>query len=230
VMRGDVGVRLLAAATAGGGHGSRDGGRTRSTLLRRAATLAHRDFADSEQALTWLKDSLVAHVDDEGLDDLENLAQEMGDARRAESVLSAALGEVFDGPLVRKLLARRASLRRDQLSDPKGASEDLKRLHDLSPADQGVTDELAKLYKELEDWRGMVQLYEDQILRGKDPASRAELARHVARLWEERLGDAREAADAWRRVLRMKKEDPEATEGLDRAKKGMLNVSQAPPR
>src|SRR5690606_5003247 len=86
-----------------------------------------------------------------------------------------------------------------------------------------------KLYKELEDWRGMVQLYEDQILRGKDPASRAELARHVARLWEERLGDAREAADAWRRVLRMKKEDPEATEGLDRAKKGMLNVSQSPP-
>src|SRR5690606_6029655 len=85
---GDVVVRLLAAAMAGGGHGSRDGGRTRSTLLRRAATLAHRDFADSEQALTWLKDSLVAHVDDEGLDDLENLAQEMGDARRAESVLS----------------------------------------------------------------------------------------------------------------------------------------------
>ena len=85
-------------------------------------------------------------------------------------------------------------------------------------------DDLAKLYKELEDWRGMVQLYEDQILRGKDPSSRAELARKVARLWEERLGDAREAADAWRRVLRMKKEDPEATEGLDRAKKGMLNT------
>ena len=146
---------------------------------------------------------------------------------RAEGVLSTALTEVFDGPLVRKLLGRRAALRRDQLGDSRGAAEDLKRLHDLSPSDQAVMDDLAKLYKELEDWRGMVQLYEDQILRGKDPSSRAELARKVARLWEERLGDAREAADAWRRVLRMKKEDPEATEGLDRAKKGMLNTIKA---
>ncbi|MEZ4374110.1 MAG: hypothetical protein R3B07_25035 [Polyangiaceae bacterium] len=216
--------RLLATAMAGGGGGSRDGGRTRSALLRRAANIAMRELSDSEQALAWLKDSLVAHVDDGVLDDLESLANELGEPKRAETVLSAALTEVFDGPLVRKLLARRAALRRDQLEDTRGAAEDLKRLHDLSPSDQAVMDDLAKLYKELEDWRGMVQLYEDQILRGKDPSSRAELARKVARLWEERLGDAREAADAWRRVLRMKKEDPEATEGLDRAKKGMLNT------
>lgn len=216
--------RLLATAMAGGGTGSRDGGRTRSALLRRAANIAMRELSDPEQALAWLKDSLVAHVDDGVLDDLEALAAELGEPKRAEGVLSTALTEVFDGPLVRKLLARRAALRRDQLEDARGAAEDLKRLHDLSPSDQAVMDDLAKLYKELEDWRGMVQLYEDQILRGKDPSSRAELARKVARLWEERLGDAREAADAWRRVLRMKKEDPEATEGLDRAKKGMLNT------
>ena len=71
----------------------------------------------------------------------------------------------------------------------------------------------------------MVQLLEDQILRGKDPALRTDLARKVARLWEEKLADAREAADAWRRVLRMKSGDPEATEGLDRAKSNMLNRS-----
>src|SRR6185503_16836543 len=75
---------------------------------------------------------------------------------------------------------------------------------------------------ELADYRGMVQLFEDQILRGKDPSSRAELARKVARLWEEKLDDPREAADAWRRVLRMKSGDPEATEGLERAKQTML--------
>src|SRR6185503_15990344 len=85
---------------------------------------------------------------------------------------------------------------------------------------------------ELKDFRGMVQLYEDQILRGKDPSARAELARKVARLWEEKLDDPREAADAWRRVLRMKQGDPEATEGLERAKTGMLKRSKdddAPP-
>jgi hypothetical protein len=68
----------------------------------------------------------------------------------------------------------------------------------------------------------MVQLYEDQILRGKDMNARAELARKVARMWEEQLTDAREAADAWRRVLRMKTGDAEATAGLERAKQNML--------
>ncbi len=71
---------------------------------------------------------------------------------------------------------------------------------------------------ELGDYRGMkVRVFEDQILRGKDMGARAELARKVAQMWEIELADPREAADAWRRVLRMKQGDPEATAGLERA-------------
>jgi len=222
--------RTLAESLAGGGQGARDGGRTRSSMLARAARLAFNDLADREQAFTWLGDAIIAHVGDECLDQLELFANEVGDPKRAEAVLSRALEEVFDGPLVRKLLARRSSIRRDQLSDPQGAATDLRRLHDLSPSDADVVEQLLRLYTELTDWRGMVQLYEDQILRGKDPAVRAELARKVARLWEEKLDDPREAADAWRRVLRMKQGDPEATEGLERAKSGMLKrPKQDPP-
>jgi cellulose synthase operon protein C len=214
--------RTLADAMAAGGQGSRDGGRTRGILLGRAASLVYRELKDIDKAFTWLGDAIVTHVDDERLEALEALASDVGDSRRAETVLTRALEEVFDGPLVRKLLARRASLRRDKLSDKTGAAGDLKRLHDLSPSDTNVMEQLSELYTELADYRGMVQLFEDQILRGKDPGSRAELARKVARLWEEKLDDPREAADAWRRVLRMKAADPEATEGLERAKQAML--------
>jgi tetratricopeptide (TPR) repeat protein len=229
--RGDTRLTgILADALAAGGQGSRDGGRTRSALLRRAATIANLDLTDVDKAFKWLGDAIVTHVDDAGLDDLEALAGEVGDMRRSETVLSRALEEVFDGPLVRKLLARRAELRKTRLEDHTGAATDLKRLHDLSPSDTAVTDQLLALYTELTDYKGMVQLYEDMILRGKDPASRAELARKVARLWEEKLDDYREAADAWRRVLRMKSGDPEATEGLERAKAAMINKpSKAPP-
>jgi tetratricopeptide (TPR) repeat protein len=214
--------RVLAEAFASGGQGSKDGGRTRAALLRRAAMLAYREFGDKSQAFQWLADSIIAHVEDEGLEELERFAREVDDLKHAEAVLTRALEEVFDGPLVRRLLGRRASLRRHSLGDPHGAATDLKRLHDLSPSDHAVTDELSQLYLELGDYRGMVQLFEDQILRGKDPTIRAELARRVARLWEEELADAREAADAWRRVLRLKQGDPEATEGLERAKSNML--------
>jgi tetratricopeptide (TPR) repeat protein len=214
--------RALCSSMAGGGQGARDGGKTRGALMRRAASMAHRDLGDLDQAFTWLGDALIAHVDPLTLDALESLAREVGDPGRAEGTLSRALGEVFDGPLVRQLLARRAKLRREQLDDRTGAAADLKKLHDLSPNDQMVMEELSALLTELGDYRGMVQLYEDQILRGKDMTARAELARKVARMWEEQLADPREAADAWRRVLRMKQGDPEATAGLERAKSNML--------
>ena len=221
----------LAMTLASGTHGARDGGRTRSALLRRAAMIAHRDLEDTSKAFDWLGESIVTHVEAESLDALQDLGEEVNDLQRVEQTIGKALEQVFDGPLVRQLVSRRAELRRHRLGDLAGASEDLKRLHDLSPHDKEITDELHGLLVELRDWRGVVQLLEDQILRGKDPAIRAELARQAARLWEERLADPREAADAWRRVLRMKQGDPEAQEGLDRAKANMLKkpMSQLPP-
>lgn len=226
---GDKLRRTLAEALASGGQRSRDGGRTRSAMLGRAALIAFHELRDVELAFKWIGDAVVAHVDDERLDALEALAEEISNPKRAEEVVSRALEEVFDGPLVRKLLARRAQIRREKLLDVPGAASDLKRLHDLSPSDQGVVDQLLGLYTELNDHRGMVELYEDQILRGKDPNVRAELARKVARLWEKELDDPREAADAWRRVLRMKPGDPEGTEGLERAKANMLKRPKSEP-
>jgi tetratricopeptide (TPR) repeat protein len=230
--------RALCQALSTSGGGARDGGRTRGALLRRAADVAYRDLRDVDHAFAWMGEALVAYVDGSTLDALEQLATEVGDVRRAETAISHALTEVYDGPLVKQLLARRARIRKDQLGDRAGAAADLKKLHDLSPQDATVLEELSALLAELGDFRGMVQLYEDQILRGKDIGTRAELARKVARMWEEQLQDPREAADAWRRVLRMKAGDPEATGGLERAKSNMLKKPDpnagpeqyAPPR
>jgi cellulose synthase operon protein C len=222
-------LRILAEALAAGGQGSRDGGRTRGALLRRAAGIAARDVGDVECAFSWLGDALITHVDDASLDALEQLGVRASALGRVEATLTRVLEEVFDGPLVRRLVQRRARLRRDALGDKVGAAADLKKLHDLSPADHDVMGELSALLRELGDHRGMIQLYEDQILRSRDPAARAELARKVAHLWEEELGDAREAADAWRRVLRMKAGDAEATAGLERAKLGNLRRAEPQP-
>ena len=172
--------RTLAEAMSAGGQGSRDGGRTRGMLLRRAAALISTELKDLEQAFTWLGDALITHVDDEGLDELEALARDCGDLTRAETVLSRALEEVFDGPLVRKLLSRRAQLRADHLNDKQGAAADLKKLHDLSPADQAVIQQLGNLYEEIGDYKGMVQLLEGS----KYCAARIQ---RCERIWPERL-------------------------------------------
>jgi tetratricopeptide (TPR) repeat protein len=212
---------VLAEALAAGGQGPGDAGRVRSSLLRRAALLAHRDLNDHERAFAWLADALVTHVDQEVLDSLNELALDLGDHSHAESVLGIALDEIFDVPSVRQLLLSRAALRKNHLNNAHGAAEDLKRLHDLAPNDESVLEQLQALYSELKDYRSLVQLYENQILRGRDPNARAETARQVALLWRDKLNDPRETADAWRRVLRMKPGDEEAKEGLARAKRAL---------
>jgi hypothetical protein len=220
--------RALAEAMAHGGEGVRDGGRSRANFLRRAAILADRELHDVDQAFAWLTDALVAHADAAALDTLTDLADAVKAPRRVDEVITRVLTEVFDGPLVRLLLARRAKVRKELLGDRVGAAADLKKLHDLSPTDEAVMAELLALLIEQGDHRAIIQLYEDQILRSKDQAARAELGRKVAQIWEAELADAREAADAWRRVLRLKPGDEEATQGLDRAKTNMLRKGPAP--
>ena len=92
----------------GGGQGARDGGKSRGALLRRAAKIAQTDLGDLDQAFAWLGDALIAHVEGQTLDALEELSRAVHDPRRAEETITRALSEVFDGPLVRQLLARRA--------------------------------------------------------------------------------------------------------------------------
>ena len=212
---------VLADALAAGGQGPGVGAMARSALLSRAALLAHRDLGAHEKAFAWLADALVTHVDPQVLQSLNELALDLGDHGQADAVLTAALEEVFDVPSVRQLLQARAVIRKTYLSDAAGAADDLKRLHELAPGDESILRQLESLYAELGDYRGLVQLYENQILRGRDPNARAELARRVALIWRDKLKDARETADAWRRVLRMKPGDNEAKEGIALAKRAM---------
>lgn len=202
--------------------GPRDGGRTRSAQLRRAAEWMRLECDDDEAAFELLASALVAHVDAATLDAIEALAA----PDRAAAIFTRTLEEVFDGPLVRQILSRRAALRYEKMGDLEGAIRDFKKLHELAPADQAITDRYRTVLEEANDYRGMIQLYEDQILRSKDQAVRGDLARSIARLWEERIGDPRETADAWRRVLRLKPQDPEATAGLDRAKRNKLQFEE----
>jgi tetratricopeptide (TPR) repeat protein len=225
---GAASLRLvLAESLAAGGQGARDGGKTRSRMLRRAARLSQFELKNTEQALAWIGEALGQHVEPASLAALDEIADAVGDYTVAEKVATKALDEVFDGPMVRDLLAYRADLRQDRLDNLAGAAEDLRRLHDLHPSDFAVSSRLATMYEELGDYLGMVRLHEDQIMRSRDQALRGELARVVARLWRDKLSDPRETADAWRRVLRLNGGDEEAKEGLAKAKSSMLQTRAA---
>src|SRR5690606_10372969 len=119
------------------------------------AAIAREELEDDDLAFRWLGEALAAYVDEARLDQLERLADAVKAPERAAEVIGQALEQVFDGPLVRLLLARRAELRSDKLGDRKGAAEDLRRIYDLSPSESGVAARLQALYEELGDVQGL---------------------------------------------------------------------------
>jgi len=219
--------RAFAECLSQAGTEIRDGGKGRGVFLSCAASIADEDLADAEQALKWLGDALIAHVEEEYLDQLERMTEAQGNLGLMDSTIERALGQVVDGPLVRLLLGRRYDLRVGRLANEAGAAEDLKRLYDLSPTDVEIAARLEDTYQKAENHRGLVHLYEDQILRSRDKEVRLDLSRKVARIWQDVLHEPRETADAWRRVLRLNSSDSEAKEGLEKAKLGMRKVTVA---
>src|SRR6478736_6608194 len=219
--------RAFAECLSGAGTDIRDGGKGRGVFLSCAASIAHDDLGEFELALKWLGDALIAHVEEDYLDQLEQMTEAKGQLELMDSTIERALGQVVDSPLVRTLLSRRYDLRIGRLNNEAGAAEDLKRLYDLSPTDSEIAARLEDTYQKADNHRGLVHLYEDQILRSRDKNVRLDLSRKVARIWQDVLHEPRETADAWRRVLRLSSADTEAKEGLERAKLGMRKVTVA---
>src|SRR5690606_29967747 len=75
---------VLAESLANGGQGARDGGKTRSRMLRRAAKLAQFELESTDQALTWIGDALGQYVEPETLSALDEIAEAVGDYALAE--------------------------------------------------------------------------------------------------------------------------------------------------
>lgn len=222
-------VHVLVGALSDAGRGLRDGGSFRSEALRHAAELAYGTLNNAERAWTLLGDSLSACPSEYNLATLRSFESKTADHQAAIGALSFALGGVFDATLSRTLLLERARIKREGLGDAKSAAEDLREAYDLSPADAGLWSALTVTLREAGDFRGLVSTYEDRLLRERDVAARQEYARLVARLWTEDLKDPREAADAWRRLLRLAPGDAEAQSGLELARNTVVGNPSIPP-
>ena len=222
-------VRALVASLSDAGSGLRDGGAFRSEALRHAAELARRTLGDKARSWTLLGESLSASPSDDNLKTLRSFESEDGDGTAAADALRFALGGVFDANQSRTLLLESARVKRERMNDAKGAAEDLRAAYDLAPADAALWSALTSTLREAGDFRGLVSAYEDRLVRERDTATRQEFARIVARIWSDDLVDAREAADAWRRLLRLAPGDAEAQSGLEKARGSLVGNPSVPP-
>ncbi|MEM6291924.1 MAG: hypothetical protein AAGA54_11685 [Myxococcota bacterium] len=99
-----------------------------------------------------------------------------------------------------ELLRKVATIWVEQLGNPQRALEPLRRVLDLSPKDKPARALLARIHEERRDFRALIALRREELeeLEGEEAlAARIDLAR----LAEDRLGDRREAIEAWNDVL-----------------------------
>jgi tetratricopeptide (TPR) repeat protein len=92
---------------------------------------------------------------------------------------------------------------------PDKAREAFLRALDHKDDDTEAIDGLESLAREAEDWHGLVGVLARRAPT-VDGRAQVELHREVARIWETQLEDDAVAVDAWKKVLEMVPEDPDA--------------------
>ena len=109
-----------------------------------------------------------------------------------------------------------AVLYEDALRNPDKAVESWRTVLEVDDADEEALDALARLYIAASEWRELVDIYQRKIELSRDPQSLRYLRFLSARVYEEKLEEADEAASQLRAVLDANPGDADALAMLDR--------------
>ena len=148
----------------------------------------------------------ILDIDPRHEQSLEALADTYARAGRFNDLLGVyqrridAAAQTGDEARQVELLSKAAEIWLDKLGNPQRALEPLRRVLELSPKDAGARKVLARIHEQRRDFRALIALRREELEeRSGDEA--LELRIELARLAEDRLGDRREAIDAWNEVL-----------------------------
>lgn len=150
--------------------------------------------------------------DVEVLEALARIAGARGETRLAIQYLSG-LAEGSVDPATSARYQRRIAEAWLVAGEPGQAREALLRALDHEPGDLDSLRLLRELAAKAEDWPGVVgALAREATLRGGP--EQVECYREIARIWQDRIGNAAVARDAWRKVLEAAPDDAEAATRL----------------
>ena len=121
-------------------------------------------------------------------DELEQLLE---DAAEWAALHKALLRRPLDGPT----MLRVARLRQDHLEDPAGAAEAAERALVFDPKSAAALQMLDTLYRKLERWHDLADLYERQLESISDKRAEIHLRTALAELYKGPLNDLRKAVE-----------------------------------
>jgi tetratricopeptide (TPR) repeat protein len=188
-----------------------------SALWAMIASLLESRLGDSASAIDAWRSAIAARPDDEqAFVALERLLAQAGRSSDLAEALEQHLDIVSDADRRKALTKRVAVLYEDALRNPDKAVESWRTVLEVDDADEEALDALARLYIAASEWRELVDIYQRKIELSRDPQSLRYLRFLSARVFEEKLEEADEAASQLRAVLDANPGDADALAMLDR--------------
>ena len=182
---------------------------TRAEIAAQSRWLLAEKLAETEEAWDFYRQFHANAPDDvEVLEALARIAGARGETALAVQYLTG-LAEKAQAPRDAARFQRRIAEAHEHIGDAESARAALTRALDVLPDDQEALGGLRRLAEAAGDWQGVVGVLARQAALS---SGRVQIDRFVeiARLWEAKLSARAVAADAWRKVLDLAPDDPEA--------------------
>lgn len=157
----------------------------------------------------------INESDAESLEALEGLYNLIGDWEGLVGVLETKAAYAPTPEERAEVLRTKASIHEDLMSSVDDAVDSYRQALDADPSSELTMDALERLYEAKEEWNELIEIKRQRIdLSGE--SARVEVLRSIAKVFDEKLGEAFDAISAWRAVLELEPRDAEAIDALDR--------------
>lgn len=200
---------------------SRAGGQFAEQLLLRAAQLLQHELGDEHSAFDTLLHGSALLPDSESIyDTVRAMASTRGRLDAIDAQLSRMLEDATDMRTTVAVLRRRGTLLEDPLARYQDAAAVYSKLAQLTPDDAHAAERLRVNLRRSGRYQELLAALTRRLERTSEPASRVALLKEIAGTWETDLKNRWEALDAWKAVLELSADDPDAAAGIARLSRG----------
>ena len=194
----------------------------RVALLERLAEIQRDKLHDPEAAYTAARRLAAVDPTPERLDAVERAAERRQAWTDLEKLYSSLAESVPDDAMKVTVGLRLADLRERRLNDPFGAAMAFRAVLTRDERNRLAAESLERLFRRMERWEDLVELFEQMALISESKAERVELYLKAANLWDEFLGRPERSVDDLKRVL---EQDPANRDALTRCERIHLRTS-----
>ena len=176
-------------------------------LLRELARVQEGRLHQKDVAfLTYCRALQLQPADDSVREDVERLAEETGSYDELAAVYEEVAESVPRGPLAERMYSVLARVQDEHLDDPAAAEAALRNILEFDPTNPSALDALARIFQRRGRSKEYVVALEQKIEAAGSLEERKAILREIARVWEEQLDDAAEAATSLIRALELEPE------------------------